>query len=242
MNAKLKQQVLGLVVILAVIAVTLPILLHRSAATSKQSSSVVVSTITPTLNTETTARELSSSATAPVITATNAINDSVAAQQTTAVTLARSDTAPSAVELPEATLAQIKPQRASAADQSLASSPKTAVQAHHSARFASRVAMHRRPVVRHTAHHHLAHEGHDKSSQEYTIQLGVFSNAANASRLVESLRSHGFDGYVKRLHRGRDTLQAVFVGPEPKLNQAKVLQRRIAKRYYLHGVIKHYHS
>jgi len=75
----------------------------------------------------------------------------------------------------------------------------------------------------------------------WVIQLGTFSNHANAERLIKRLRTKGFDAYLRQTtNKSGSSLSRVFVGPEVRLDRAKQLKQELHLKFELKGIIKRY--
>lgn len=86
----------------------------------------------------------------------------------------------------------------------------------------------------HTAHHHASLSG------AWAIQVGVFSNTANAKTLVSKLRAKHFEAYVHHTHHNGKTLAIVFVGPEISKQKSLRVQAELKHAFHLHGIVKKY--
>lgn len=74
----------------------------------------------------------------------------------------------------------------------------------------------------------------------WVVQVASFSSKENASNLVEQLRSKGMDAYFRQVIADHATVTRVYVGPEINLAKVKQLQRVLAKKFGLSGVVKEY--
>ncbi|MDP1574581.1 MAG: SPOR domain-containing protein [Coxiellaceae bacterium] len=75
----------------------------------------------------------------------------------------------------------------------------------------------------------------------WTIQLGAFSDKANANHLMAMLREHRFHVYSRELSQGaHHALTLVFVGPERSLDHARFAQQHLRTEFKLNGEIKRY--
>lgn len=79
------------------------------------------------------------------------------------------------------------------------------------------------------------------SPKAWVVQLGTFGEKANADRLISELRKKGFDAYVRPITKAEGTrLYRVYVGPEIRLGGAQKLQEKLQASYHLHGVVRKY--
>ena len=76
--------------------------------------------------------------------------------------------------------------------------------------------------------------------QAWVVQLASFSNKDNANRLITQLRKSGFDAYLRSNASGNKMLIRVFVGPEINVNKAKSLQKQLQNKFNLQGVVRKY--
>jgi tetratricopeptide (TPR) repeat protein len=65
-------------------------------------------------------------------------------------------------------------------------------------------------------------------ARSFNVQVGIFSDAANARKLIEALRAQGYNPQRSNDPAGK---QIIAVGPVPTYEQAKVLQSRLAGQY-----------
>ncbi len=80
-----------------------------------------------------------------------------------------------------------------------------------------------------------------KKSKAWVVQLASFGSGDNAKRLVNKLRASGYEAYSRqaRYANGR-VIYKVFVGPEISRNRIQNLQQQLSKHYRLKGMIKRY--
>lgn len=90
------------------------------------------------------------------------------------------------------------------------------------------------PQAHAIAHHHASLSG------AWAIQVGVFSNTANAKTLVSKLRAKHFEAYVHHAHHNGKTLAIVFVGPEISKQKSLRVQAELKHAFHLHGIVKKY--
>lgn len=79
------------------------------------------------------------------------------------------------------------------------------------------------------------------NSKAWVLQLGTFKNQTNAKRLVKQLRLKGYDAYSRiKISKQSGRLVRVYVGPEIQLNKVQQIQIELKKEFKLNSVIKRY--
>ncbi|MCB1845010.1 MAG: SPOR domain-containing protein, partial [Halioglobus sp.] len=66
------------------------------------------------------------------------------------------------------------------------------------------------------------------STGMWAVQLGSFSNKANAERLAASLRSQGYAAFLSQLSSSGAQLHRVRIGPQKDRESAEAVARRLA--------------
>ena len=90
-------------------------------------------------------------------------------------------------------------------------------------------------VAQHQAKRQVAmHKG------AWVIQLGAFSEPANAKKLVARLRAKHFDAYVHHVNENGKTLAIVFVGPEISQQKSMRIKNELESSLHINGVVKKY--
>lgn len=74
----------------------------------------------------------------------------------------------------------------------------------------------------------------------WVVQLGSFANATNAKQLETELRSHGFKAYTQSIKTSLGTLVRVSIGPEVKREKADAIKERLAKEMQIKSVVVAY--
>lgn len=74
----------------------------------------------------------------------------------------------------------------------------------------------------------------------WTVQLGSFSNDANAKRLIEKLRAADYPAYLERQVEADGTAFKVRVGPEIKREDAEALKRTLEEKFGQKGMVLRY--
>lgn len=74
----------------------------------------------------------------------------------------------------------------------------------------------------------------------WSVRLGSFSNADNASALVTRLQAAGHRAYTRRVDSSQGVLTAVFVGPLVSRTAAQTLLERLRQDFQLNGMIVRY--
>ena len=72
----------------------------------------------------------------------------------------------------------------------------------------------------------------------WAVQLGAFSNAAEANALRDSMRSAGFSAFVEQVPTDRGTLNRVRVGPVASREAAEQLRAQVAARTGNSGMVR----
>lgn len=85
---------------------------------------------------------------------------------------------------------------------------------------------------KHTVVHHIS-----TVSYPWIIQLGVFSNAANAKKLLTKLHAHHIKAYSRLVVHGNHTLTAILI-PQFNLNQAQHMQQKLHHLVNLKGIVR----
>jgi len=74
----------------------------------------------------------------------------------------------------------------------------------------------------------------------WSVRLGSFSSADNASALVTRLQAAGHRAYTRRVDSSQGVLTAVFVGPLVSRTAAQTLLERLRQDFQLNGMIVRY--
>lgn len=72
----------------------------------------------------------------------------------------------------------------------------------------------------------------------WVVQVASFNKVRYAQQLAAKLRRHHFDAYYR--NSSRDSVARVYVGPVIDYKVILKLQTQLKKRYHLHGLIKKY--
>lgn len=81
----------------------------------------------------------------------------------------------------------------------------------------------------------VASESGDSSA--WVVQLGSFSSAVNAKKLVNELRANGFAAHLRTSKASGGSMTRVYVGPEVKRAAADSLRSSLARDLHLKGVV-----
>ncbi len=76
----------------------------------------------------------------------------------------------------------------------------------------------------------------------WVVQVGSFSNSANALKLRDKLRARGFTAFVEKLEGGEGLVYRVRVGPELKRELADTLRDKLQQEMKLKGIVMGYSS
>jgi cell division septation protein DedD len=77
-------------------------------------------------------------------------------------------------------------------------------------------------------------------SQAWVLQLSDFKADANANALIQTLRHKGYKAYARQIRTSTGEVIRVFVGPESKLEQIKILAVQLHKDMQLQAMIAHF--
>jgi DedD protein len=69
----------------------------------------------------------------------------------------------------------------------------------------------------------------DTAEAAWAVQLGSFASEANAQRLTNELKAHGYKAFVSRIDSGSRTRYRVRVGPEQERARAENLAARLRR-------------
>lgn len=69
------------------------------------------------------------------------------------------------------------------------------------------------------------------------VQLGSFSERANAMALRDRVRSRKYSAFVEAVATSQGTIYRVRVGPERTRARAEALQERLRKAFNLNGMV-----
>lgn len=76
--------------------------------------------------------------------------------------------------------------------------------------------------------------------EAWSVRLGSFSNASNASNLVSNLQQAGHRAYSRQVNSSQGVLTAVFVGPLVDRAAAQTLMESLRVDFQLNGLIVRY--
>jgi DedD protein len=85
------------------------------------------------------------------------------------------------------------------------------------------------PQVPAAAHAPQARASAKAPASGWAVQLGSFSSADNAERLVKELRAHGYKAFISRSGTGSQARHRVRVGPEPDRARAEGLAQGLRR-------------
>ena len=80
------------------------------------------------------------------------------------------------------------------------------------------------------------------NAHAWVIQLGAFSDLANAKKLVAALHKKHFDAYLRHEHRDGKIWSVVFVGPEMSEYKSIKIRNELKRSLNLTGVVRKYES
>ncbi|GAB3744040.1 SPOR domain-containing protein [Lysobacter olei] len=76
------------------------------------------------------------------------------------------------------------------------------------------------------------------SNVGFAVQLGAFSNAAEATRLRDRARAAGFSAFVESVRTDKGALSRVRVGPVADRAAAERLQAQVASKLGVNGIVR----
>lgn len=229
MEMQVKQRIIGGVVVVAVLAIFLPVLLHKPKAT------IPVANVAQQ---QTQVSQLSIPAAAQAQVATTSTQTVVQHAQVSPAAISAQTVSHHPQNI------QHMPIEQPATVKVLPAKPAIKPVAHHARK--PHAAYH---TVHHSAHH-LAqtHRGINNkilrsavdTPQAWVVQLASFGDKHNASRLVGRLQKQGMDAYTRATYSGGHEITRVFVGPEIKRGNIFKVAHRLSRQFHLYGVIKRY--
>lgn len=74
----------------------------------------------------------------------------------------------------------------------------------------------------------------------WAVQLGSFSNSANAVALRDSLRSKGYAAFLETVRVKKGRVTRLYVGPELMRSKAAASRKRLEKEVQLKGIVVRY--
>lgn len=74
----------------------------------------------------------------------------------------------------------------------------------------------------------------------WAVQIGTFSNKANALRMVNNLRANGYRAFIHEAKAPYNGKLRVMVGPLNKKDSAKVMAAKLENTMHLRGIIVNY--
>lgn len=227
MEAQLKQRIVGAIVIVCVLAIFLPVLLHKPKPIVTQKMSMNIPKPEPI------------SQMSLQLAKQDSPQPAIEAPQSTAVpsSLAHTEEGEDITNVPHQVMAP------PVQDQQVAHNvpkiqPKPA-QKHiaHSA--------HHKPVAHHVHNHKKINnkilQAAVETPEAWVVQLASFADKNNAHQLVNRLRKSGFEAYLRTSHLHGRSINRVFVGPEIKKHDMQQINSRLNRKFHLHGVVKRYH-
>ena len=218
MNSKIKQRLVGALVLIGLVAIFMPIIFHGSNIANKNIAMTATAPKAPN----------KPKVEIVVAKASNAMQQKQKQLQQTA---AQREQGISNIKVAQTTkklnkdsskiLAPIVDQ-----NQIISSKPKLPVKAHK---------IHERSKSeKHISktHRHIAN-----GATVWVVQVASFSDRPNAQRLKKRLEEKGFKCQVQALHEHKKTYYRVLVGPEKNKRQAQSIQKRLEQSVKLKGMV-----
>lgn len=239
MQTKTKHRIIGGIVLLAIVAIFLPLLFHNSRPSMdlKLSTQVPSAPAKPQVQLQLPALD-NAKGSGEKSHHKKPQSMKAAAQETPAITQHILNTAPAPAIAPKAAEEITQSHSKKAAPKPVKKSlPKSSSQSASKAKVVKPASVKSKPAKPHKTSQKLLQSS---VPQAWTIQIASFTKPDNAKRLVKRLRDKGFDVYTRQNQSGRRTITRVFVGPI--INQAKVkkMKRQLKQQFQLKGVIRRY--
>lgn len=231
MSAQIKQRVIGGLVLLALLAIFLPLFFNNPHPSANLAKNVPAEPVQPTVELQlpqVAKQEIDDSQPIPNPMVTDSQPVVVAAQQpSNASAVSTSPQAPSEpVNQQKAAVVTSAAESSKPIKVAAAALPKT----DHGSNAIAVV-----PVKQ--AYHQLVH------AKAWVLQLASFGHKDNANRLVAKLRQSGYQAYTREVKRsGGASIYKVFVGPEINRDRVELLQDQLQKQYKLKGMVRRYQA
>lgn len=233
MQVKTKQRIIGLLVLLAILAIFLPLLFHNSDPSTHAESIAIPAK--PNVAFESPKTEI-------VLQKPEAPSSVAVAEKSEPVTQAAQPT--------PAALTSAPPQAASTPPPPT-TAPTTEIPTPPAAESASTpqqpiaaVAPSPANLQQHKAQVISQQKGLSKFMAEpnaWCVQLGTFSDIAHANALLELLRKKGFDAYTRPIVNVKGShLLRVYVGPEVRQESALQLRDKLEASVHMKGIVQKY--
>lgn len=231
MEIKIKQRLIGAVVILAVGAIFLPLLFHNPHPTTSLSMVTTVPKAPDKLEVQLQLSE-------PTMLEEKATSKAIPIPSQSIATESKEKTIPSTSRSAEVPLSMVS-------SESLAKSKAVTI----SQTEVSSIQQHEFNVVEKTPEikrkvavkkfHSSANLLLFRTPKAWVIQVASFVNQDNAKRSLKQLQASGFDGYIRQSNEGKK-VSRIFVGP--LIDYAKIIkiQKELKQKLHLKGVIKRY--
>jgi cell division septation protein DedD len=72
----------------------------------------------------------------------------------------------------------------------------------------------------------------------FVVQLGAFSNAADANAMRDKMRAGGFSAFVDQVNTDKGTLNRVRVGPVANRADADKLKVQVKAKFGIDGMVR----
>ncbi len=267
MNVKAKQRIIGGLVLLAVLAIFLPVLFHSSRPSEqlKLSTNIPKQPASPNVQLQLPAASQAATAASTQETVPSSMNTMQAEGQDFAapadMTPNRNKQAASAIPNTKVKTVNLtktqahqskKPSVKTTATKTRAKHAKTKVMAKAAPKVNKPVAkkitkktVARKPAVKKANATALTSRSTNPVAtsmpKAWVVQIASFSDRSNATRLMKKLRAKGFDTYIRTgaLKTGK-SVSRVYVGPEIQRVKIKRIQRKLKREFKLNGIIRQY--
>ncbi len=252
MQAKTKQRLIGGIVLLAVVAIFLPLLFHNS----RPSMNLQLSTETPQAPAKPevqlqlppiAGQHNDATDDSPIDVAGDAQSPSIktVAQQTPDVTqkILNTKPAPATTPAPQTQLAEVQNVATAVLDSAATAEPSASnglAQAPADSQTpATQTSLSTQPVSSTPRSTHVALSA--TVPQAWALQIASYAKGGDyANRLVKQLRAKGFEVFTRDGQANARAVTRVYVGPDINLDRLKRLQQQLKQQLHLTGVIKKY--
>lgn len=243
MEIKLKQRLIGGIVLIALAIILLPLLFNNSHTRSKQSVLLTTSTLAIPSKSDReavyTAKEKELSSTTQLNSSTAIIHNDASQPNKKASQLAFGNpflTATHSVSVQEPTIEMLP---------KIKNSPvkKIEIASANTDKESKWQQLPEKKIITSKKYITTSHKVEDKKppiATAWVIQLGSFGDVQRAKLLVKQLRSQGYRSYTRPTLLSGVTMSRVFVGPEVKRAKANSLQIELRKKFKIDGVIVSY--
>lgn len=231
MEIKIKQRLIGVVVILSVGAIFLPLLFHNPHPTSSLSMVATVPKAPDKLEVQLQLSE-------PIMLKEKATLKAIPIPSKLITTESKEKTIPSTSQSAEVPLSTVSSESPAKPKAVTISQTEVSSTQHHEFNVAEKSPEIKQKVAVKKPHL-LANLLLSRTPKAWVIQVASFVNQDNAKQLLKQLQASGFDAYIRQSNEGKK-VSRIFVGP--LIDYAKIIeiQKELKQNLHLKGVIKRY--